>query len=67
MRERVPSLVRRLWPVAEELGCQEYLQRVLGMAEGETGAQRQLALLEETGSPQELARALTARSRLSPA
>jgi carboxylate-amine ligase len=63
--EIVGELVRRLWPVAERLQCQEQLQRVLGMATGPSGADRQLALLAETGSPAEVVRRLVASSRLS--
>jgi carboxylate-amine ligase len=62
--ELTESLVRRLWPVAEELRCQEYLQRALGMAAGPSGADRQVALLEETGDPAEAVRRLTEETRL---
>jgi glutamate---cysteine ligase / carboxylate-amine ligase len=61
----VSDLVRRLWPTAEELGCQEYLHRVLGLADGPTWADRQLAILDETGDPAEVARRLTQESRLT--
>ncbi len=62
--ELVASLVRRLWSTAEGLGCQEYLQRTLAMATGPSGADRQLALLQETGDPVEVVRRLTEESRL---
>lgn len=59
------NLVRRLEPVAERLGCGEYLHRALRLARGPSGADRQLALLEETGDPIETVRRLTERSRMS--
>lgn len=64
VREMLADLVGRLWPIAEELRCQEELHRVLGMADGPTGADRQLALLRETGDPAEMIRRLTAESRI---
>jgi carboxylate-amine ligase len=51
--EVVEGLVRRLWSTAEELGCQPELHRVLGIASDTSWADRQLALLQETGSPVE--------------
>jgi carboxylate-amine ligase len=67
IRSMVGDLVRELWPVAEQLHCQEHLGHVLQLAAGPSGASRQLALLAETGSPVEAVRQLTERSRLSPA
>jgi carboxylate-amine ligase len=63
----VERLVLRLQPVAEELGCSEELGRVLPMVAEPSWADRQLALLEETGDPAETVRRLTAASRISPA
>jgi len=62
----VARLVERLRATAEELGCLKYLERCLVMAEGETAADRQIALLGETGDPAEVVRILTAQSRVSP-
>jgi len=65
VREVIEGLVRRLWTTAEKLECQEYLHRTLGLAAGPSGAERQLALLAETGDPVEVVRRLTQASRLS--
>lgn len=65
VRAIVPRLVERLQSAAEELGCQEYLPRVLKLATGPTGADRQLQLLQETGDPAEVVRRLTEASRLA--
>jgi carboxylate-amine ligase len=64
--ELTEGLVRRLWSTAEELECQEQLHRILGMAEGPSWADRQVALLEETGNPLEAVRRLTDASRCIP-
>lgn len=62
--EIIGDLVRRLWPTAEQLQCQPHLQRILGMADGPTGADRQLAYLAETGDPAEVVRRMTESSRI---
>lgn len=62
----VDELVERLRPVAEDLGCDTYLERCRTMAAGPTWAARQLSLREELNSPQAMVRRLTAQSRLSP-
>jgi len=64
VREIVPDLVHRLMPVAAERGCQDYLRRVLNLASGPTGSERQLALFKETNDAVEVVRRLTAASRL---
>ena len=64
--EIVERLVRRLWPVAEQLQCQDELHQVLALGSGPSWADRQLALLEQTGDPAETVRRLTAESRISP-
>jgi carboxylate-amine ligase len=67
VRAIVDDLVRRLWPVGEQLQCQEYLGRALRLAAGPSGASRQLALLAESDSPAEAVRRLTEGSRLGEA
>jgi glutamate---cysteine ligase / carboxylate-amine ligase len=62
--EMATDLVRQLWPVAEELDCQQYLQRILAMASGQSWADRQLRILQETGDPAEVVRQMTEISRL---
>lgn len=62
----VDSLVERLRPTADELGCPEYLERCREMAAGPTWADRQLALATEAGSLQEMVRRLTQQSRITP-
>jgi carboxylate-amine ligase len=57
-RECVRSLVARLAPTAEALGCREELEHVRRMADGPTGAQRQLAIFGETGDPAAVVRRL---------
>lgn len=63
VREIVESLVRRLWPTAERLGCQEDLHRVLGLAQSPSSAEKQVRLIREVG-PREAVRRLAAASRL---
>jgi glutamate---cysteine ligase / carboxylate-amine ligase len=62
--EVVQSLVRTLWPTAEALRCQEQLHRALGMTAGPSWADRQLAILEETGDPREVVRRMTEDARV---
>jgi carboxylate-amine ligase len=64
-REMVPPLVERLRPVAQELGCAPYLEHLLVMATGPSGADRQIAALESCGDPAAAVRQLTAASRLT--
>lgn len=66
VQEVTEKLVRRLWNTAEELGCQEELHHILGMVSDQSGSDRQLRLLEETGEPREMVRRMTELSRLSP-
>jgi carboxylate-amine ligase len=63
----IDTLVERLRPAAEELQCLSYLEHTLDMARGPTWADRQLAILRETGDPAEIVRRLSSRSRISPA
>ncbi len=64
--EAVDWLVQRLRPTADELGCLPYLERCCDMAARPTWADRQLALLEKLGSPQQVVRRLTSEARISP-
>ena len=55
-----------LRPAAEELGCTTYLESCLDMASRPSWADRQLAILRETGDPKEVVRQLTAAARVLP-
>lgn len=59
-------LVNRLKPMAEDLGCLPYLERIVEMAQRPNAAARQRALLDAGHSPQDMVRQLTTASRLSP-
>jgi carboxylate-amine ligase len=61
-RQVVHSLVDRLEPRAEALGCGAYLQSVRDMAEQPTGSVRQLHVFRETGSLEEVVRRMLAVS-----
>lgn len=61
----VNSLVERLLPTAEELGCVEYLEHTRGIASGPSWADRQLTILKESESSQEIVNQLTRQSRIS--
>ena len=64
-REVVRNVVNLLTPVAHELGCAAFLSRVPEIAGRPTAANRQIAVLEETGDPAEVVRRMTAQSRIS--
>jgi carboxylate-amine ligase len=61
----VESLIRWLMPTAEALSCVDELQRVQAIADGPSWADRQIAILNETGDRREIVRRLTAESRLT--
>ncbi len=63
-REAVCELVELLRPSAEQLGCQPYLEDVTRWASGPDWAERQLEILEDTGSPVEVVRQMAAQSTL---
>lgn len=63
--EIVDQLLTRLTPVAKELGCSAELERVAAMATRPSSADRQLAMLQESDSPEAAVRHLTELSRLS--
>ena len=64
-RRAAERLVRRLRGRAEDLGCARPLERVLDLAHGPTGSQRQVALYEQTGDLAEVVRRLVGQSRLT--
>jgi carboxylate-amine ligase len=64
--QAIEELVFELRPAAEELGCAAYLESCLDMASRPSWADRQLAILEETGDPKEVVRQLTTASRVLP-
>ena len=55
-----------LEPTAVELGCKNYLEHCMTMAEQPSAAQRQLDLSAETNDPREVVRRLTEEARISP-
>jgi carboxylate-amine ligase len=67
VRELLHELVEWLRPTARECACECYLERVLQMAKGPSWSDRQLTLLQETGSPAATVRCLTEQSRVSAA
>jgi carboxylate-amine ligase len=61
------NLVQRLRPVAEELRCAHWLDRLVKLSRGPGWADRQLAALHKTASPVEVVRQFSSLSRISPA
>jgi carboxylate-amine ligase len=61
----IEQLVKRLRPEAEELGCWPYLEHCLTMANRQSWADRQRAILRETGQSSEVVRILSDQSRLA--
>lgn len=64
LRQIVTDLMQRLRPVADSLDCHAYLERIPALAAGPSWADRQLALLRETGDPREVVRRMTERPAL---
>ncbi len=64
-RELARRLVDRLMPTAESLGCAGELARVAELADGPSGAERQLAALAETGDLRQVVRRGVAAARVS--
>ena len=62
----IESLIERLSETARELGCLGYLERAQQIADHPSWAERQTAILRETGDPAEVVRRLTAQSRILP-
>ncbi|MEM8944431.1 MAG: YbdK family carboxylate-amine ligase [Planctomycetota bacterium] len=65
--QAVDDLVDKLTPVAANLGCEHHLEHCRHIAASPSWADRQLSILAETGSAEEIVRQLTAVSRISPA
>ena len=65
--QMVDQLVDRLTPVAANLGCEHHLEHCRHIAASPSWADRQLSILAETGSAEEVVRQLTDVSRVSPA
>ena len=59
-RDMARSLVKGLWPVSQNLGCETELEGVLEIVEGGTGADKQRAVLKEGGSLQDVVAHLVA-------
>lgn len=59
VRQIVAEQMERLRPIAEQLDCRAYLERVPTIAAGPSWADRQLAILHETGDPREVVRRMT--------
>lgn len=52
--EAVRHLVKALHPVSQDLGCEAELERVLEIAEGGTGAEKQRAVFGKRGSTEDI-------------
>jgi len=61
----VESLIHWLTPTAEALSCVDELRQVQRIADGPSWADRQIAILDETGDRREVVRRLTAESRMT--
>ncbi len=64
--QAVDNLVDKLTPVAANLGCEHHLERCRHIAASPSWADRQMSILAETGSAEEIVRQLTEVSRVSP-
>jgi len=64
--EVVEQLVGELRETAAALDCLDELERCLEIANSPSWADRQIAILKETGDPREVVRQLTEASRISP-
>ncbi|MCG8585796.1 MAG: YbdK family carboxylate-amine ligase [Pirellulales bacterium] len=65
--QTVQRLASRLRPTAESLDCVDYLDQCVASSAGPSWADRQTAILAETGDPAEIVRQLTDESRIRPA
>jgi len=63
--QAVDNLVDKLTPVAANLGCEHHLEHCRHIAASPSWADRQLSILAETGSAEEIVRQLTEVSRVS--
>lgn len=66
-RDVLSRMVSILRSTADELDCVPYLNRILDLASRPTWADRQLAILDETGDPAEVVRQMTRLSRVTTA
>jgi carboxylate-amine ligase len=64
--EVVQQLYGQLAPIADDLGCSDYLARCPAMADRPSWASRQRELSEQLGSQEAMVRQLTADSRITP-
>lgn len=62
--EALGHLMPRLTPLADELGCREFLDGAAAMAAGPSAAERQVRLLRQCGDQRELVERLTSASRV---
>jgi carboxylate-amine ligase len=65
-RRMAEELARGLSGCAERLGCAPELESVAALAAGRNGAQRQLAVFQQTGDLAEVVRRLSEASRVGP-
>ena len=63
--EIVRSLIDRLGPTADRLGCTTYLEQVQRIADGFSWSERQRQILEKTGDATEIVRQITTESRIT--
>ncbi|MCH2114448.1 MAG: YbdK family carboxylate-amine ligase [Pirellulales bacterium] len=66
LAQAVNELVDKLTPMAADLKCEHHLERCCHIAGSPSWADRQLSILAETGSAEEIVRQLTEGSRVSP-
>jgi len=63
--QAIDNLVDKLTPVAANLGCEHHLERCRHIGASPSWADRQMSILAETGSAEEIVRQLTEESRVS--
>lgn len=63
--QAVDEMVDKLTPVAANLGCEHHLEHCRHIAASPSWADRQMSILAETGSAEEIVRQLTEVSRVS--
>jgi len=64
--QAVDQLVDTLTPVAASLACEHHLERCRQISSSPSWADRQLSIMAETGSAEEVVRQLSKNSRISP-
>ena len=65
LSEIVRWLIDRLGPIAEHLDCLSHLKHIQKLADGQSSADRQQQILDETGDRAEIVRRLSQESRLT--